>query len=340
MLVGVTMLALKTARREILPHGRQRVGRVRRASPDRIREKRAAVRNVASAQLVYIGNNPLSGKDPTGYASTEACESVAHCAEGNEGDGAAAQSDGKSPSAHGSRAGNGAVSQSENGAGGAKNAQADAADKMTLTNAPTTKAGEQSATEAHGSITGLPPSWHERMQAVAGQSWATNPLGAVGTDILDSVLADAFQIYGASSGSHYNAYTEMSVSGAYPGLTAAAGLGLMVVGGGEGAVEKEAAEAGVQAIRGAENRLTYLYQKVGSEGEHLKFGITNNPATRYTQEQLGGGRLKILTSGSRADMLQLERNLHETLPIGPEERQSFYIQKQVDKGLNPPPYEQ
>lgn len=69
MLVGVTMLALKTARREILPHGRQRVGRVRRASPDRIREKRAAVRNVASAQLVYIGNNPLAGKDPTGYVA-------------------------------------------------------------------------------------------------------------------------------------------------------------------------------------------------------------------------------------------------------------------------------
>jgi hypothetical protein len=37
-------------------------------------------------------------------------------------------------------------------------------------------------------------------------------------------------------------------------------------------------------------------------------------------------------------MLSLERQLHETLPIGPEERQLFYIQKQVQKGLKPPPY--
>ena len=35
---------------------------------------------------------------------------------------------------------------------------------------------------------------------------------------------------------------------------------------------------------------------------------------------------------------QLERNLHETLPIGREEAQKFYIQKQIDKGLRPPPY--
>jgi hypothetical protein len=34
----------------------------------------------------------------------------------------------------------------------------------------------------------------------------------------------------------------------------------------------------------------------------------------------------------------LERQLHETLPIGPEERQSFYIQKQVEQGMKPPPY--
>ena len=83
---------------------------------------------------------------------------------------------------------------------------------------------------------------------------------------------------------------------------------------------------------------TFLYQKLGPNGEHLKYGIANNPATRYTQDELGGGRLKILTEGSRQDMLKLERNLHETLPIGPQEGQKFYIQKQIDKGLIPPPY--
>ncbi len=113
----------------------------------------------------------------------------------------------------------------------------------------------------------------------------------------------------------------------------AAGIATMVGGGFEGALGRGGAAAKTVA-----EDATYLYQKVGAQGEHLKFGITKNPATRYTQEELGGGRLKILTEGSRKDMLQLERNLHETLPIGPEEAQKFYIQKQIEKGLKPPPY--
>jgi hypothetical protein len=80
-----------------------------------------------------------------------------------------------------------------------------------------------------------------------------------------------------------------------------------------------------------------LYQKIGAEGEHLKYGITKNPETRYTVAELAGGRLKILAEGPRKDMLQLERNLHETLPFGPEEGQLFYIKKQMEKGLSPPP---
>ncbi|MDX9838917.1 MAG: RHS repeat-associated core domain-containing protein, partial [Azoarcus sp.] len=92
------------------------------------------------------------------------------------------------------------------------------------------------------------------------------------------------------------------------------------------------------AAKGGSKDVTYLYQKLSAEGTHLKYGITKNPATRYTQEQLAGGRLKILTEGSRKDMLKLERDLHETLPIGREEAQKFYIQKQIDKGLKPPPY--
>ena len=83
---------------------------------------------------------------------------------------------------------------------------------------------------------------------------------------------------------------------------------------------------------------TYLYQKVSAEGEHLKFGITNNPATRYTPAELNGGALRLVASGPRAKMLALERELHSTLPIGPEERQVFYIRIQVEKGLAPPPY--
>jgi hypothetical protein len=35
----------------------------------------------------------------------------------------------------------------------------------------------------------------------------------------------------------------------------------------------------------------------------------------------------------------LERNLHETMSIGPEEGQSFYEGIQAGKGLSTPPYE-
>jgi hypothetical protein len=86
-------------------------------------------------------------------------------------------------------------------------------------------------------------------------------------------------------------------------------------------------------------RTTYLYEKVGPNGEHLKYGITNNPKGRYSPSELKGGRLKILAKGSRSDMLDLERNLHETMPIGPEEGQSFYEDIQAGKGLATPPYE-
>jgi len=83
---------------------------------------------------------------------------------------------------------------------------------------------------------------------------------------------------------------------------------------------------------------SYLYQKVGPYGEHLKYGITKNPATRYTAEELGGGRLRLLASGERSEMLGLERDLHKTLPIGPEEGQSSYIGIQGRSGYSVPPY--
>ncbi len=85
-------------------------------------------------------------------------------------------------------------------------------------------------------------------------------------------------------------------------------------------------------------RLNVLYQKVGPNGEHLKFGITKNPATRYSAAELGGGSLKIVAQGSRKEMLKLERSVHETLPIGPQERQSHYVGIQAAKGYKVPPY--
>ncbi len=119
------------------------------------------------------------------------------------------------------------------------------------------------------------------------------------------------------------------VTDAYTEVAAwlATGIGLKAAGAAVGVITKTVGKD-----------LTYLYQKVGPSGEHLKFGITKTPGSRYTEEELAGGRLKILAEGSRKDILQLERNLHETLPIGREEGQGFYVQKQIDKGLTPPPY--
>jgi hypothetical protein len=78
---------------------------------------------------------------------------------------------------------------------------------------------------------------------------------------------------------------------------------------------------------------------IGPKGARIRLEKFHyNPGTRYTREELGGGSLRIVASGDRADMLRLERSLHETLPLGPEERQLFYIQKQVEAGLRPPPY--
>lgn len=70
----------------------------------------------------------------------------------------------------------------------------------------------------------------------------------------------------------------------------------------------------------------------------IRAGRANNPAARYTQAELGGGRLKILANGNRQEMLRLERNLHSTMPIGPEEGQQIYLQIQAANGLTLPPY--
>lgn len=70
-----------------------------------------------------------------------------------------------------------------------------------------------------------------------------------------------------------------------------------------------------------QSKPNYLYQKLDAQGNHLKFGITKNPDTRYTASQMNGCRLNLVAQGSRQEMLKLERAVHSTLPIGPEERQ-------------------
>jgi RHS repeat-associated protein len=70
----------------------------------------------------------------------------------------------------------------------------------------------------------------------------------------------------------------------------------------------------------------YLYDKVSAAGEHLKFGMTTNPWTRYTNKELAGGYIEILFQGPDKGKIEaLERLLHKNLPLGLEEGQTAYI---------------
>ncbi len=55
-----------------------------------------------------------------------------------------------------------------------------------------------------------------------------------------------------------------------------------------------------------------LYDK--ATNQLMKWGVTQNPASRYTREFMQGKYLDLINNGPRSDMLQLERNLVETNP--------------------------
>lgn len=56
-------------------------------------------------------------------------------------------------------------------------------------------------------------------------------------------------------------------------------------------------------------RTTYLYELQTSDGQFLKYGISVNPSTRYSNSFMVGKRIDRITSGTRADMLALERQM-------------------------------
>ena len=58
----------------------------------------------------------------------------------------------------------------------------------------------------------------------------------------------------------------------------------------------------------------------------------------YISEKKVGKRKEIKITPLGEEMLALERTLHKTLPIGPEEAQVFYINIQKSLGLKTPPY--
>jgi len=62
------------------------------------------------------------------------------------------------------------------------------------------------------------------------------------------------------------------------------------------------------------SKLTYLYRLETRAGEFLKWGISSNPAGRYSSSYMLNKYLKPIAHGPRRDMLKLERMHVETNP--------------------------
>jgi hypothetical protein len=90
-----------------------------------------------------------------------------------------------------------------------------------------------------------------------------------------------------------------------------------------GRIAAEGAEAA--AVHGnsrASTALAHLYRLEDAEGNLLKWGVTNNLKGRYSQGFLSDKTLIPMTSGSRSDMLNLERWIVERDP-GPLNRERW-----------------
>ena len=73
----------------------------------------------------------------------------------------------------------------------------------------------------------------------------------------------------------------------------------------------------VESIHGnsaMSSRLAYLYRLDSSAGEFLKWGISQNPAKRYSGTFMLDKQMTIIDSGARSQMLRLERTLTEAQP--------------------------
>jgi hypothetical protein len=57
-----------------------------------------------------------------------------------------------------------------------------------------------------------------------------------------------------------------------------------------------------------------LYARYDKEGKFLKWGVSQNAAKRYSQKELAGGRIDVLETGTRKNMLGLERMLVTDVP--------------------------
>jgi hypothetical protein len=67
---------------------------------------------------------------------------------------------------------------------------------------------------------------------------------------------------------------------------------------------------------------TYLYRLSDAEGNYLKTGVSKNPLGRYTKTFMRDKDMEVLQSGTRREMLNLERFIVERDP-GPLNREPW-----------------
>jgi hypothetical protein len=78
--------------------------------------------------------------------------------------------------------------------------------------------------------------------------------------------------------------------------------------------ESSVANAVVHGNSRLSTKTAYLYRLSDDSGNYLKTGITSDLRRRYSQKFLLDKRLDVITSGSRSDMLNLERFIVERDP--------------------------
>jgi RHS repeat-associated protein len=80
--------------------------------------------------------------------------------------------------------------------------------------------------------------------------------------------------------------------------------------------------AGMHGNSAASKATAYLYRLTTQSGEFLKWGISNNPFRRYTGAFMANKDMQLMASGSRQEMLNLERWIVEHDP-GPLNRERW-----------------
>ena len=98
------------------------------------------------------------------------------------------------------------------------------------------------------------------------------------------------------------------------------GLGMLPA---EGEEANAAASIVTKAVHGnstASKAMSYLYRLTDSGGGLLKWGISKNPLKRYTQGFMQGKKMQIMMSGTRREMLNVERWIveHDHGPLNNE----------------------